>query len=251
MDPVAAGGFASAAPTYARIRPAYARGAIGRIRDRCPRGAQVLDVAAGTGILSGQLHRAGLRVTAVEPVQPMLAHLVRTLPAVAALRGTAEALPVRDGRFDVLSVGEAFHWFDADAALAEAWRVLRPDGILVLLWNRRDDAVEWVARYDEIVLSERPEGRPYDTSVDWDAVVERHGGFVQPELVRIDNPRASGPRELVERAASTSFVADAAPVARDRVLERVGELVRTHPDLAGRGSFELPYVTELRTWVRR
>ena len=55
VHPVAAGGFAAAAPTYARIRPTYARAAIGAIKDLVPAGAVVLDVAAGTGILAGQL----------------------------------------------------------------------------------------------------------------------------------------------------------------------------------------------------
>lgn len=250
MDPVAAGGFASAAPTYARIRPTYARRVIGTLKDHAGRTGRVLDVAAGTGILAGQLHRARLDVVAVEPVEAMLVQLVRTLPGVPALRGTAEALPVADAVVDLLTVGEAFHWFEPAAALDEAHRVLRDGGTLALLWNRRDESVDWVARYGEIVLSERPQGRPYPTALDWAEVVGAHGGFGDHARVRVDNPRACSPHQLVERAASTSFVADAEPDARERVLERVRTLAETHPDLSGRTHFELPYVTELHTWTR-
>jgi SAM-dependent methyltransferase len=168
---------------------------------------------------------------------------------VPALRGTAESLPVAADRVDLLTVGEAFHWFEPTAALDEAHRVLRGGGTLALLWNRRDESVDWVARYGEIVVSERPQGRPYRTGVDWAEVVARHGGFGDHQRVHVDNPRACGPRQLVERAASTSFVADAEPGARERVLAQVRELTETHPELCGRTRFELPYVTELHTWT--
>lgn len=250
VHPVAAGGFAAAAPTYARIRPAYARGAIGAIKERAAPDATVLDVAAGTGILTGQLVRARLEVIAVEPVEEMLVQLVRTLPSVAAVRGVAEALPVADARVDVVVVGEAFHWFDVPTALAEAARVLRPGGRLMLLWNRRDDSVDWVEQYGRIVVSERPEGRPYPQRADWAEPVAATGAFGGQLVERFDNPRPCGPQALVDRAASTSFVAAAEPAARERVLTRVRQLADEHPDLAGRDRFEIPYVTELWSWTR-
>lgn len=248
VHPVAAGGFASAAPTYARIRPIYAREVIGAVKDRTARGGRVLDVGAGTGILSGQLRRAGLEVVAVEPVPEMLVQLRRTLPDVATLRGVAESLPVRTGSIDTVTVGEAFHWFRAAPAVADARRVLRAGGTFALVWNRRDDTVDWVADYDRAVLSERPAGRPYRRDPDLAGTVEAIGGFGPHQLVRVPNPRPCSARDLVDRAASTSFVADAAPDERERVLERVRELAATHPDLAGRDRFELPYVTELWMW---
>lgn len=248
VHPVAAGGFASAAPTYARIRPTYARAAIGVIKERTTAGGLVVDVAAGTGILSGQLWRAQLSVVALEPLPEMLVQLRRTLPGVPALRAVAERLPFADAAVDAVTVGEAFHWFDAPAALAEARRVLRRGGLLALAWNRRDDSVDWVARYGDAVLSERPEGRPYEPDPDLGATVAAVGGFEGVERSRVPNPRPCSPQQLVDRAASTSFVADAGAAARARVLERVRDLAATHPDLAGRATFDLPYVTELWTW---
>lgn len=248
MDPVAAGGFAAAAPTYARIRPTYARPIIGAIKEATPSGGRVLDVAAGTGILSGQLSRAGLRVLAVEPVMEMLVQLRRTLPEVPAVRGVAEALPVRRGTVATLTVGEAFHWFDPARFLAEAARVLAPDGVLVVTRNRRDESVEWVRELSDVLTSERPSGRPYSRD-DPAAVVAAAGGFDGPTVLSAANPRRCTPRQLVDRVAS--FVADAEPAARDRVLQRVRDLTSSHPELAGRDEFELPYVTELWTWRAR
>jgi SAM-dependent methyltransferase len=244
---VAAGGFASAAPTYARIRPAYARAAIGAIKDLVPDGSAVLDLAAGTGILTGQLHRARLRVLALEPVPEMLDQLHRTLPDVPTVRGVAEDLPFADGSLGAVTVGEAFHWFDAPAALGEVRRVLRRGGVLAIARNRRDESVDWVARYGELIRSELTGGDPYERRESTEVVAEV-GGFALLHALEVANPRPCGPRQLVDRAASTSFVADATPDARARVLDRVEQLAATHPDLSGRSTFDLPYVTEVVVW---
>lgn len=250
VHPVAAGGFASAAPTYARIRPTYARAAIGALKDAIGTDVTVLDVAAGTGILTGQLRRAGLQLLAAEPVPEMLAQLERSLPSVPAVRAVAERLPVAPGSLGAIVVGEAFHWFDAAASIGEAAAAIEPGGVLAMLWNRRDDSVDWVRDYGEIVLSERPDGRPYAGGTDWEDAVRADGSFDPGVFTVHPNPQPSSAAALVDRAASTSFVADATPEARARILDRVRDLAATHPDLAGRPSFDLPYRTEVFVWRR-
>ena len=66
-------------------------------------------------------------------------------PDVPVHAGTAEQIPLDDDSVDAVLVGQAFHWFDHDAALDEIARVLRPGGVLGLLWNIRDDSIGWVA----------------------------------------------------------------------------------------------------------
>ena len=69
----------------------------------------------------------------------------RTQPDVpAVVAGTAEALPLAAGSVDAVTVAQAFHWFDAEAAFAELARVLRPGGRVGLIWNARDRHVGWV-----------------------------------------------------------------------------------------------------------
>ena len=73
---------------------------------------------------------------AVEPVAEMRAALPES---VGRARRTAEAIPLDDASVDLVTVAQAFHWFDGDAALTEIHRVLRPGGRLALLWNRRGE----------------------------------------------------------------------------------------------------------------
>ncbi|MFE0172249.1 class I SAM-dependent methyltransferase [Streptomyces sp. NPDC059002] len=136
--------FGAAAEAYAAHRPDYARAAVHWALEPAP-GPRVLDLGAGTGKLTGTLAALGIDVVAVEPDPAMLAELRRGLPAVRALQGSAEAIPLPDASVDAVLSGNAMHWFDMDAAGPELARVLAPGGVLAGLWNLFDDGVDWVA----------------------------------------------------------------------------------------------------------
>lgn len=94
-----------------------------------------MEIGAGTGIFTGQLVDRGVAVLVVEPVAAMGQQLRERLPDVEVRSGTAEDLPLEDASVDVVVAAQAFHWFDYGAALTEIYRVLRPGGQLVTVWN--------------------------------------------------------------------------------------------------------------------
>ncbi len=255
VHPAAAVGFEREAATYALARPGYPAALLAWLRDpaRAALGAGVdaCDVAAGTGLFTRVLVEAGARVVAIEPVAAMREQLARTLPNVEIRDGTAEAMPLADASLDLLSVAQAFHWFDAHAALREIRRVLRPGGRFVLVWNVRNESVDWVRAFTDTIerlAGGRPYTPPRDTS--WEDVVAAAGGFTHLASGLFDNPQPMTPEGLVARALSTSFVA-ALPADRQRaLLDAVGELCRTHPDLAGRERFVMPHVGAAFVWRR-
>ncbi|OSP00079.1 class I SAM-dependent methyltransferase [Microbacterium sp. LEMMJ01] len=141
VDVTRARSFESIGEEYDRYRPGFPeRAADIIVPDRV---ATALDLGAGTGKFTGLLVARATQVIAIEPSAPMLAVLARTLPTVDARPGTAESIPVPDGSVDAVSVAQAFHWFDRDAAAAEIARTLVPHGTLGLLWNRADPACLW------------------------------------------------------------------------------------------------------------
>jgi SAM-dependent methyltransferase len=100
-----------------------------------PSAATVLELAAGTGKLTGLLVRRFERVIAVEPAEAMRRVLVARCPEAEALDGSAESIPLVDASADVVFAAECFHLFEAHRAVAELRRVLRPRGVVVLMWN--------------------------------------------------------------------------------------------------------------------
>jgi ubiquinone/menaquinone biosynthesis C-methylase UbiE len=75
---------------------------------------------------------------AVEPSDAMRAQLVRTVPQVAVVEGTAEQIPLPADSAAAVVAANAFHWFEPTRTLPEVHRVLRPGGALVLIWSLRD-----------------------------------------------------------------------------------------------------------------
>lgn len=141
--------FGSVADRYDAARPPYPDELWDLLEDACGRfsGKAVLDLAAGTGLVTRPLVARGAEVVAVEPDAAQIAVLHRRSPHVAAVRGSAERLPLRAGFVDLVVCGTAWHWFDAGQATAEVSRVLRPGGRLALFWanHRHGYGVDWEA----------------------------------------------------------------------------------------------------------
>jgi SAM-dependent methyltransferase len=236
----AAVGFARSADAYERGRPDYPEAAVRHVVGLLGADAAVLDLAAGTGKLTRPLLAAGLRVIAVEPVAEMRA----ALPAEArALEGTAEAIPLVDGSVDAVTVGQAFHWFDGDAALGEIARVLRPGGLLALLWNRRVDDDPVNRAIEEIIAPQRGDV-PTHRGDAWRAAFERTSLFGPLAAEVFDNVLEQDADGLEARVGSISFIASLDPAERASVLERARAI-------ASSGPVRIPYRTEVHTCRRR
>jgi SAM-dependent methyltransferase len=109
----------------------------------------VVDLAAGAGALTRLLIARFPAVFAVEPHPRMRRVLAATCPEAVALDGVAERIPLHDGCADAVLASGVWHWIDASLAIPEAARVLRPGGMLGIIWNRRDSAVPWVADLED------------------------------------------------------------------------------------------------------
>ncbi|MCB0959850.1 MAG: methyltransferase domain-containing protein [Acidimicrobiales bacterium] len=253
ISEVAAGGFGAGAATYEQGRPSYPADLVAHVVDHLAigPGRSVLDLAAGTGKLTRLLTPTGADVRAVEPVAAMREQLELACPGIEVLDGTAEQIPLADGAVDVVTVAQAFHWFDAPRALAEIARVLRPGGGggLAIAFNERDARVPWVAELSRIIRwDERERWRvPYTVEVDWAAVLGEHGPAFEP-AERYDTTylQPMDPDTLVARVLSTSYLA-VLPEADQRELEAaVRELVAPLGP-----TFELPYVSVAHVARRR
>jgi ubiquinone/menaquinone biosynthesis C-methylase UbiE len=242
MVHVAAGtGFERNADAYSRGRPAYDSELVARVAARCV-DRLVADVGAGTGIFTAQLFDAGVRAVAVEPVAAMRAALSEALPMIEAVDGTAESLPFPDRSVDVLVVAQAFHWFDLESTLAEMARVLRVGGELICVWNVRDENVDWVAKYTEVVdayAKDTPRYRDFA----WRRGIEADARYTFVEEWGTDNPQPSSQQLAVDRALSTSFIAALGP--SEQLL--VADCIRTIVASLGE-RFDYPYRSEMQVW---
>jgi SAM-dependent methyltransferase len=224
---IAAEGFSEGAEAYERGRPGYPPEAIECLADRLELGSgtEVIDLAAGTGKLSRALAAAGATVTAVEPLERMRALIE---PPIRAIEGTAERIPLADASADAVTVAQAFHWFDGEAALAEIHRVLRPGGQLALVWNVRmlDDPGQ--AAIEELIAPYTGE-IPRHRSGEWRRPIEASELFGPLEDHGFPNEQRLDPDRVADRVASTSAIAALDSDERDALLERVRALAADGP----------------------
>jgi SAM-dependent methyltransferase len=243
IDP-AAEAFGSAAADYERARPSYPPGAIDVLRRDIGvgPGVRVLDLAAGTGKLTRLLVGTGADVIAVEPVEGMRHQLSEVLPEIDVFDGTAETIPLDDASVDVVTVAQAFHWFQYDEALAEIKRVLKPGGWLVILFNRRDERVDWVRVWSDVIEWHGRRISEYD-SIDWTALLNG-AGYTDLGRAEVEWEQTINRDLLAARVRSVSYIAEKSPDEQQDYVDRVLALTDGFDD-----TFPLPYVTML--WFAR
>lgn len=246
----AAAGFDAAADVYAKARPGYPADAVEWMLGHLALAheALVLDLAAGTGKLTAELVKRDVACIAVEPVEGMRAKLSEALPNISVLDGTAEAIPMPIHSVDAVVVAQAFHWFDAAKALAEIHRVLKPGARLALLWNLRDDRVDWVHRITQIIdphAQGSGVGIPRHRDRAWQPVIEDSPLFEKVVEARFEHAQSMNADGLVGRMASTSFISVLTDTQKADVLGEIRELAATHPLLKGRPTFDFPYICEV------
>lgn len=223
--------FSAVTAEYEAGRPGYPADAVAWLVGDARR---IVEVGAGTGKLTASLVAHG-PVVATEPLPDMLAVLRSKVPAALAAVATAEALPLRAAVADVVVAAQAFHWFDGAAMLAAAARVLRPGGRVGLVWNTRDENVAWVAALTAII------GGSEQLRPGWDDCFAG-SAFGPLERAEFTHTQQHDVDSLLAMVASRSYLVLADDDRRRQVLDDVRRLVATHPDLAGRSTFELPYV---------
>jgi SAM-dependent methyltransferase len=225
--------FGAIARDYERGRATYPDEAVSWLVAGARR---VVDLGAGTGKLTAALVSRGLEVLALEPQHAMVRHLRRGAPGALSACSTAEAVPVRPDWAEGVTVAQAFHWFDQERAVPEIRRILAPEGLLGLIWNVRDESVEWVA---ELTRLAGPEN-----SAATRASLARLPGFASFEFRSWSTSQILDRASLLAHIKSRSNVATLNESARARVLDEVVRLSDTHPALRGREHFELPYETQ-------
>ncbi|TCN43387.1 methyltransferase family protein [Rhodococcus sp. SMB37] len=226
--------FGAAASIYRAGRPPYPADAVQWL---LPTGAdRVLDLGAGSGQLTRSLIEHIPNVVAVEPSVGMREEFTLALPDTPVHAGSAERIPLDDESVDAVLVAQAWHWVDPVLAVPEVARVLRSGGQLGLLWNIRDERVDWVAELGQIMRT----GDEIDMRTDRPNVGPPFAELERADFEWTFRLTRSG---LLDLVASRSYIITMDPVSRAKVLARIDALVDRHPDLAGRDEIALPYVT--------
>jgi SAM-dependent methyltransferase len=225
IHPTAATGFDLEAERYDRARPGYPDETVDRVTALAA--GPVLDLAAGTGKLTRSLAARGLDVIAAEPVPGMRRRLSRTGAARHVVGAVAEHLPFPAEHFSLVTVAQAFHWFDPIAAWAELTRVVRPGGHVAVLWNARVAKEDWHRR-----IWATMDG--VERTAPWrrnDAPVDAAPGppWTKVDTTSVEHRVPVTVDLVVDRVASTSHVATLEATEKERVLSEVRAIAEEAP----------------------
>jgi SAM-dependent methyltransferase len=201
-----------------------------------PPTAIVLDLGAGTGKLTRLLVSRFGRVVAAEPAEAMRRLLVMLCPEADVLAGSAEEIPLANASVDAVFAAESFHWFYGDRGLDEIARVLRPQGVLIVMWNLPAGPTEPSIAAVEQLLGERGPTKeelgvdPLDlntnryASGEWRRAVAE-APFEELQETRLPNPQTLDRDGLVAFFASMGWIADLPDADRLPLLDELRSLL--------------------------
>lgn len=240
--------FSDRVADYVKFRPTYPREIVTFLHDTCglAPGARVADIGAGTGISAKVFLDAGHPVVAVEPNDAMRASAnawLASYDGFSSAAGTAEATTLDDASVELVVAAQAFHWFDPVTTRREFARILKPHGLIALMWNSRLlEGSPFLSGYEALL-------QQYST--DYQAVAERYGddesmtawfGSAFAHKGRFANAQSLDFDGLKGRLMSSSYAPKQGHPNHEPMLAALRDLFdRTQHD----GSVEIAYETRV------
>jgi SAM-dependent methyltransferase len=222
--------FSDRVEDYVKYRPRYPETVVAYLQHAYTLTAawDIADIGSGTGISAELFLRNGNRVYGVEPNVEMRRKAEELLAGdggFISIDGTAEATGLADARVDLIVAGQAFHWFDAVRCRVEFMRILRPGGVVVLIWNERLIDSPFEKEYEALILRYGTDYTYVKHKVNSD---EKIGEFFQPAvfvLAVFPNEQLFDFEGLKGRLLSSSYIPKEGNAA---MLQALSELFDRH-----------------------
>lgn len=247
MDPTRR--FSGRVENYARYRPGYPGEILDLLRQRCgfAEDSEIADVGSGTGALARLFLENENRVFGVEPNLEMRQageRLLRRYGRFTSVAATAEDTTLPNGSVDLVTAGQAFHWFDPKPTRSELARILKPGGSVALIWNtRRAYGTPFLVAYEELLQAH---------GTDYQKV--RHVGLGSREIIRgffrpdpveeatFQNRQGLDFEAFKGRLLSSSYVPDEGEPGHSEMMEAA---IRLFEDHQANGTVVLEYDTQI------
>ena len=239
--------FSSRVEDYINFRPGYPAALVSALLDKTglDADATVADIGSGTGIFTRLLLDQGLRVTAVEPnanMRQAAETLLSGYSRFTSIDAPAERTGLADHSIDLVTVAQAFHWFNNEESRTEFGRILKPGGKLALIWNKRDVNQPFQQAYRAILEEFAPE---YGSVNHMNLTENDIADFLvagSMEILHFNNIQQLDFSGLLGRLKSASYCpAEDSP----QYIPMVTELVALFDQYAVNGMIDFEYDTQL------
>ncbi|MHB9133562.1 MAG: class I SAM-dependent methyltransferase [Armatimonadota bacterium] len=239
--------FSPLAEDYARYRPGYPAEVLDELRRVCGLAPDwvVADIGSGTGNLARLFLTAGHQVVGVEPSREMREageRLLAGYPNFRSIDGTAESIPLAAQSVDLITVGQALHWFDADVARTEFQRILRPGGWVAVLWNDRPSDFTAFSKEFAALRHTFENTHPTLCAPPLSAGLERLFGDVTPRYAAFPHAQHFDLPGLLGRIRSSGLLPQPGAPGCEELTERITELFHRHQQ---DGKVEFHYLAHL------
>lgn len=245
LHPAAEQGFASAAELYQQVRPNYPAEIVTWLREDLELNTQstAIDLGAGTGKFLDYLKQATPNIVAVEPIAEMLNQLKIVHPEVQTQQASSDQILLNSNSVDAILCAQSFHWFANTQTLSEMHRVLKPSGRLGLVWNQRDERVDWVKALADFIQQFEAD-TPRFHSGEWQNVFEQQNLFAHlGQKVFVQHQVGTVEDVVSQRLLSTSFIAAMPQTQQLELKQQFEDIVEQYTGKRAQDQIAFPYIT--------
>lgn len=238
-------GFSQAAELYQHARPNYPQAVVEWLKQdlRLNKYSKVIDLGAGTGKFLPYLKQVTTDIVAVEPVHEMLQQLQVTHPDIKVLQAQSTDIPLESESIDAVLCAQSFHWFANIESLNEIYQLLKPSGHLGLIWNQRDENIDWVKKIADMLIAFEGDTPRYHSG-EWKKAFE-HQHLFKLEHARVFSHVHTGTVEQVvsQRLLSTSFIAAMSEAQQQQLKQQFEHIVFECTGKQATDQIDFPYIT--------